>query len=99
MNGYEADLGVLDSIVRALRNASADVDGLGHSVPNTPDAGDGTPAVVGILAHLVENASTLVLGAAGAADDVASAAITYRESDNAARSEIYRAFGSGRDGN
>ncbi len=93
MSGPKVDHDVLDGIAGTLRNASSDVDKLGNSVPGTPDAGVGTPAVAGILAHLVENASALVLGAAGAGDDVASANGSYREQDHAAGEDVKRAAG------
>ncbi|PRX44545.1 hypothetical protein B0I33_11154 [Prauserella shujinwangii] len=91
MSGHDVDYDVLDGIASTLRNASADVDALGNSVPGTPDAGDATPAVTGILAHLVENASAFVLGAAGAGDDVASANAAYRDQDAAARDDVHNA--------
>ncbi|GAB3502675.1 hypothetical protein [Amycolatopsis cihanbeyliensis] len=94
MSGPEVDYGTLDGIASTLRNASTDVDALGNSVPGTPDAGDGTPAVTGILAHLVENASALVLGAAGAGDDVASAKQRYQEQDGVATEDVQRAGGA-----
>jgi len=93
MSGPEVDYGVLEGISSKLRNASSDVDALGNSVPGTPDAGDGTPAVTGILAHLVENASALVLGAAGAGDDVASANAGYQGQDQAAGEDVQKAAG------
>lgn len=93
MTGPKVDHDVLDGIASKLRNASSDVDALGNSVPGTPDAGDGTPAVTGILAHFVENASALVLGAAGAGDDVASANKGYREQDHAASEGVQKAAG------
>lgn len=64
MSGPEVDYDTLDSIASNLRDASSDVDALGNSVPGATDAGDATAAVTGILAHLVKNASSLVLGAA-----------------------------------
>lgn len=93
MSGFELDPGVLDGIARTFHNGSADVDALGNSVPGTPDAGDGTPAVTGILAHLVENASALVLGMAGAGDDVAEASKTYQAQDTTAGEELQKASG------
>jgi len=85
LNGFGVDYGVLDGIANTLRDASTDVDALGNSVPHTPDAGEGTPAVAGILAYFVRNAATLVLGTAGAGDDVASTSAAYRRMDHAAQ--------------
>lgn len=95
MSGPEVDFGVLDGITGTLRGASSDVDSLGESVPGSPDAGLGTPAVTGILAHLAENATSLVLGAAGAADDVASANTAYQAQDSAAREDVHNAAATG----
>lgn len=93
MNGFEVDFGVLDGIANILGNASANVDDLGRSVPSTPDAGDGSPAMAGILAHLLENACTLILGLAGASEDVTLTNSAYQQMDHAAHEEIQRATG------
>lgn len=91
--GFEVDPGVLDGIASTLRNASADVDALGSSVPGTPDAGLGTAAVAGILAHLTANAGQLVVGAGAAGDEVADAARKYQELDAQAREDLHNASG------
>ncbi|GAA2781724.1 hypothetical protein [Saccharopolyspora taberi] len=93
MSGFEVDPGVLDGISSRLQNASADVDALGKAVPGPPDAGDGGPAVTGILAHLVENASALVLGLAGAGDDITETNKTYQAQDAAAGYELHKTSG------
>ncbi len=93
MTGFDVDLGVLDGIARTFHQASEDVDALGSSVPGTPDAGDGTPAIAGILAHFVENTSSLVLGLAGAGDDITAAAQDYRSQDDTASNELEKSSG------
>lgn len=93
MKGFEVDPHALESIANTFHNASTDLDALGKSVPGTPDAGDGTAAVTGILSHLVENASSLVLGMAGASDDVTEVNKTYEEQDAAASAELQKASG------
>lgn len=95
MSGIEVDQGVLEGIAKTFHDASTDLDALGKSVPDAQDAGDGTPAVIGILAHLVENASSLVLGMAGAGDDVTEVNKTYEEQDAAASEELRKASGEG----
>ena len=89
-----ADFGVLDGIASTLRHASSAVDGLGNSVPGTPDAGDGTPAIVGILARLVDNAGQLVIGAAAAGDDVAKAKGAYQKNESDAANDVRNATGA-----
>jgi hypothetical protein len=86
--GPEVDYGVLDGIASALRNASSAVDATGNSVPGTPDAGDGTPAITGIMARLVDNAGQLVIGAAAAADAIVETNVAYQENDAAAANDV-----------
>lgn len=88
MNGHEADPGVIDGIARTLRNASTQLDRAGNSVPETPDAGDATPALAAVLAQLSDNAGQLVLGLAASGDTVATASSRYAEDDAAARDEF-----------
>lgn len=93
--GFEVDPGVLDGIASTLRKTSADVDALGNSVPVAPDAGLGTPAIIGILARLVDNAGQLVVGTAAAGDDVATAAREYQDIDAQAREDLHGIAGGG----
>ncbi|MGA6165682.1 hypothetical protein [Amycolatopsis magusensis] len=93
MSGYEVDPGVLDGIASTLRDASSDVDSLGASAPGTPDAGDGTPAITGILARLVDNAGQLVIGAAAAGDAVAQGNAGYDSNEAAAGADLQNATG------
>ncbi|MGH3519870.1 MAG: hypothetical protein ACRDQ7_21285 [Haloechinothrix sp.] len=88
--GHGAEAGALDGIARILRNASSDLDSVGDSLPGTPDAGDGTPAITGIMARIVDNAGQLVIGAAAAGDAVAEVRETYDEDDAAARDSFER---------
>ena len=78
---------------RTLTDASESLDTVGRSVPGTPDAGMATPIVTAVLAHMVDNASELMLGLAGAGDDVTEANQTYQENDAAARDELRKATG------
>jgi hypothetical protein len=80
-SGFEADPGVLDGITRTLTHASADLDSIGNSMPGTPDGGDGTPALAGIMAHIIDNAGQLVIGAAAAGDAVTSTKANYQNRD------------------
>jgi hypothetical protein len=94
MSGFEADYAVLAGITSTLHAVSEDVDALSSSIPTIGDAGPGTPALVSILAHLVENASSLVIGAGGAGDDVASARLAYEDQDAASSQDLQSAGGS-----
>lgn len=68
MTGYEVDPGVLEGTASTLRNASSDLDKVGNSLPETPDAGDATPASAAMLAQLTDNAGQMVLGLAAAVE-------------------------------
>ncbi|TDC99751.1 hypothetical protein E1181_28960 [Saccharopolyspora terrae] len=93
MSGFYVDHTVLASISSTFSDASSALDGVGKSIPGTPDAGVGTPAVAAVVAHLVENASSLVLGLAGAGDDVSEANRTYKDNDASATDELRKAVG------
>ncbi|TWF92573.1 hypothetical protein [Saccharopolyspora dendranthemae] len=93
MNGFYVDHAALDSIRATFSDASSALDGVGKSIPGTPDAGVGTPAVAAVVAHLVENASSLVLGLAGAGDDVEETNRTYKSDDAKATEELRNAVG------
>lgn len=92
--GHEVDYGVLDGIASTLRSASSSVDDLGTTAPGAPDAGDGTPAITGIRARLVDSAGQLVIGAAAAADAVASGKAAYQENDVVAGEDVTSAGGA-----
>ncbi|EID52759.1 hypothetical protein [Saccharomonospora xinjiangensis] len=75
------DYGLLETIASALRSVSSDIDSLADSLPSSPDAGNGTAAIVVILSKFAENAGNLVVGAAAAAEAVMSAKVAYQEND------------------
>lgn len=93
MSGFYVDHAALDSIRKTFSDASSALDGAGKSIPGNPDAGVGTPAIAAVVAHLVENASSLVLGLAGAGDDVGAANSTYKSDDAKATDELRNAVG------
>lgn len=93
VSGHEVDHGVLDGIASTLRNASSSLDSVGNSMPGTPDAGDATAAITGIMARIVDNAGQLVIGAAAAGDAVATANAAYQKNDAAAKEDLQRAYG------
>ncbi|KAA0022475.1 hypothetical protein [Antrihabitans cavernicola] len=71
----------LDSISRTLGAAGMDVDSVGSSAPSGVDGGDGTPALLGILAHLTDAAGQLVVSLSAASSAVAEANSSYRGQD------------------
>lgn len=93
MTSQNVDHGVLSNIASTLRSTSSDVDGLANSLPRTPDAGNGTAAIVAILSKLTDHAGQLVVGAAAAAETVASNNETYAENDRSSAETITRSGG------
>jgi len=85
MTGYEVDPDVLEGMASTLRNASSDLDKVGNALPETPDAGDATPAIAAMLAQLTDNAGQMVLGLAAAGESASQAASRYAADDAAAR--------------
>ena len=75
------DHATLDSISLNLQEASNQLDSLSGALPGSVDAGDATPAIVGILAKLAENAGQLVVALAAAAAAVGDANAEYRQRD------------------
>lgn len=93
MSGFQVDHDALDTISKTLTDASESLDRVGKSVPGTPDAGMATPVITAVLAHMVDNASALVLGLAGAGDDVTESNQTYQEHDATAGDDLRKAIG------
>jgi hypothetical protein len=75
------DHDALQGIARALDQAGADLDATSTSAPGDVDAGEGTAAILGILARMTEDAGELVVGlsAAGSAVTQANAAYTTQD--------------------
>lgn len=80
----EVDHHALDRISQTLTNAGTDLDGASVSAPTSVDGGLGTPAILGILARLVDNAGQLVVAVKAAGGAVASANARFREIDEPA---------------
>ncbi|RVW05985.1 hypothetical protein [Rhodococcus spongiicola] len=75
------DNDALDGIASDLAGVGSRIDSVAASVPVTVEAGDATPAVLGILARLTENAAELVEALMAASAAVAQANASYREQD------------------
>ncbi|OBG86750.1 hypothetical protein A5699_20760 [Mycobacterium sp. E802] len=73
----------LNKISQSLARASADLDSTSASAPTSVDGGWGTPAILGILAQLTDNAGQLVVAVKAVADGVASASASYLSHDEA----------------
>ena len=58
----------LEGISQSLSNAGADLDNASGSAPASVDGGSGTPAILGILGKLVDNAGQLVVAVKAVGD-------------------------------
>ncbi|MUM20112.1 hypothetical protein FZI91_00120 [Mycobacterium sp. CBMA271] len=78
------DQEALDRISTSLSDAGKDLDGVSGSAPASVDGGLGTPAILGILGRIVENAGQLVVAVEATGEAVAAANSNYRTLDEAA---------------
>lgn len=79
MSGHRVDDGVLDGIAATLQGAGGDLDEVGRSVPDPPDAGEAGSAIAGIVSQLVDNAGQLVLGLKAMGEAIAEAGVDYAD--------------------
>jgi hypothetical protein len=77
------DHDALERISRSMTSAGEHLDSAGDSAPTAVDGGLGTPALLGILAHLADNAGQLVIAAKATGAAVGQANTNYRELDEA----------------
>lgn len=85
----------LENISRSLADAGTNLDGAGDSIPAAVDGGCGTPAILGIMAKLVDNTGQLAVGVKAVSDAVASANSNYREQDATSAEAVQNAMGTG----
>ncbi|MCV7363098.1 hypothetical protein [Mycolicibacterium neworleansense] len=85
----------LDKISQSLSSASSDLDSASASAPASVDGGLGTPAILGILAQLTDNAGQLVIAVKAVANGVASASASYRGQDEAGAEALNEAMQTG----
>ena len=85
---------VLDTISRSLDDAGSSLDKVGHTVPATVDGGSGTPAILGIMAKLVENSGQLVVGVKAVSEAVEKANTGYLQQDAASAEDLQNAMGA-----
>ena len=72
----------LESISRGLRNACTDLDSASSTAPSGVDGGVCTPAILGILAHLLDAAGQFVVALAASSSAVADANAGYKGQDD-----------------
>jgi formiminotetrahydrofolate cyclodeaminase len=82
--GTNAELPVLDSIAQRLSQAADALDGIGKSIPATPNAGAVSALMGAVVAHLAESAGNMVIGMKTASDQVAKSRQEYAARDEAA---------------
>jgi hypothetical protein len=89
---FDVDPALLGGIAGRLRRAGDELDALGGSMPDTPDAGEVSGALGAVLAHLAAGAGNLVVGLREVGDRVTSSRDGYVDADtDAARG--YRGVG------
>lgn len=84
----------LASISRSLADAGTNLYSAGESIPTAVDGGCGTPAILGIMAKLVDSTGQLVVGVKAVSDAVASANTNYREQDANSAEAVQNAIGA-----
>lgn len=85
---------VLETISRSLDDAGSDLDDVGLTVPTTVDGGCGTPAILGIMAKLVENSGQLVVGVKAVSAAVEKANTGYLQQDAGSAEDLQNAMGT-----
>jgi hypothetical protein len=82
----------LNRISSSLSDAGSALDSAGDSVPTSIDGGTGTPAILGILAKLVDNTGQLVVAVNAVGAAIASANSRYLGHDEQAAEAIENAM-------
>ncbi|MEV4283522.1 hypothetical protein [Actinoplanes xinjiangensis] len=86
--GLDVDLDCLDAISGRLARAADALDAAGGSVPGLPDAGDVSGIMGAAIAHLTESAGNLVIGLAGAGEEVSAARRDYAARDQSSADSL-----------
>lgn len=71
----------LITISRSLADAGENLDGANATAPTTVDGGNATPAILGIMAHLADNAGQLVVAVKSVSEAITSADRRYLGQD------------------
>ncbi|MGV9799101.1 hypothetical protein ACWDTP_13710 [Mycobacterium sp. NPDC003449] len=89
------DPDALDKISQSMTSAGINLDSASASAPTSVDGGYGTPAILGILAKLVDNTGQLVVAVKAVGDAVATASTSYRNQDEVGAEAVKKAMGTG----
>ncbi|WKG05094.1 hypothetical protein [Mycolicibacterium sp. HK-90] len=95
MSLLHVDPDALDKISRSMASAGTNLDSASSSTPTSIDGGCGTPAILGILAKLVDDTGQLAVAVKAVGDGVASASTSYRGQDEAAADSLNHAMWTG----
>lgn len=82
----------LNKISTSLSDAGSTLESAGGSVPTSVDGGTGTPAILGILAKLVDNTGQLVVAVNAVGAAIASANNSYLGRDEQAAEMLENAM-------
>ncbi|GAB7068627.1 hypothetical protein H7J06_29715 [Mycobacterium hodleri] len=82
----------LNKISTSLSDAGSSLESAGGSVPTSVDGGTGTPAILGILAKLVDNTGQLVVAVNAVGAAIASANNSYLGRDEQAAEMLENAM-------
>lgn len=75
------DHDALNNISRSLSDAGENLDCANATAPASVDAGNGTPAILGIMPHLADNAGQLVVAVKAVSEAITSANQLYLGKD------------------
>ncbi|MFS0895956.1 hypothetical protein [Mycolicibacterium litorale] len=85
----------LVNISRSLSDAGENLDAANATAPKSVDAGTGTPAILGIMAHLADNAGQLVVAVKAVSDAITSANRRYFGQDEELAESLEQAMEKG----
>ncbi|BFU47660.1 hypothetical protein [Krasilnikovia sp. MM14-A1004] len=88
VEGTDADLNSMDTMVRQLGQSADALDAVGGKSPGMPDAGEVSGIMGAAIAHLTESAGNLVLGLKGACEEVTRARRDYAGTDQSAAQSL-----------
>jgi hypothetical protein len=88
VSGFDVDRNALSWIAKLLSAGSDDLEAIGRSVPDVPDAGPVTGDLAAVLSALLEAGGEVALGLEAASTAVSESSTAYSASDEATASRF-----------
>lgn len=91
MTGYGVGPGALDGLASRLRNGASDLEGGASKPPPSPEAGEITTVVTGLVGALSTSLAGVVEGVGAAGDALITSRDAYETAEQDARADVEKA--------